>query len=47
MTFQGEFWNQCGVIIAEANLPIIPILALFIAVQPFTIEGVVLTDLKG
>ena len=28
----------------EASLAIIP---LFIAAQPFTIEGVVLTDLKG
>ena len=44
MTFQREFWNQYGAIIAETNLPIIP---LFIAVQPFAIEGVVLTDLKG
>ncbi|MCY3707697.1 MAG: carbohydrate ABC transporter permease [Caldilineaceae bacterium] len=46
-TFVGEFWNQYGVIMAGASLAIIPILALFIAVQRFIIEGVVLTGLKG
>ena len=46
-TFVGEYWNQYGVIMAGASLAIIPILALFIAVQRFIIEGVVLTGLKG
>ncbi len=46
-TFVGEFWNQYGVIMAGASLAIVPILALFIAVQRFIIEGVVLTGLKG
>ena len=46
-TFVGEFWNQYGVVMAGASLAIIPILALFIAVQRFIIEGVVLTGLKG
>ena len=46
-TFVGEFWNQYGVIMAGASLAIIPILALFIAVQRCIIEGVVLTGLKG
>jgi len=44
VTFQREFWNLYGVIMAGASLSIIP---LFIAVQPFIIEGVVLTGLKG
>ncbi|MXX26878.1 MAG: carbohydrate ABC transporter permease [Caldilineaceae bacterium SB0668_bin_21] len=46
-TFVGEYWNQYGVVMAGASLAIIPILALFIAVQRFIIEGVVLTGLKG
>ncbi len=46
-TFVGEYWSQYGVIMAGASLAIIPILALFIAVQRFIIEGVVLTGLKG
>ncbi len=46
-TFVGEYWSQHGVIMAGASLAIIPILVLFIAVQRFIIEGVVLTGLKG
>ena len=47
MTFQCECWNQYGEIMAGTSLSIIPSLALFIAVQRFIIEGVVLTGLKG
>ena len=46
-TFVSEYASQYGVIMAGASLAIIPILIIFLAVQRFIIEGIVLTGLKG
>jgi ABC-type glycerol-3-phosphate transport system permease component len=46
-TFVGEYFSQHGVVMAGASLAIIPILVLFIAVQRYITEGIVLTGLKG
>lgn len=46
-TFVSEYASQYGIIMAGACLAIVPILVIFIAVQRFIVEGIVLTGLKG
>jgi ABC-type glycerol-3-phosphate transport system permease component len=46
-TFVSEYATQYGITMAGASLAIIPVLVIFIAVQRFIIDGIVLTGLKG
>lgn len=45
--FVSEVFSQHGVVMAGATLAILPVLAIFVAMQHYIIEGIALTGLKG
>jgi ABC-type glycerol-3-phosphate transport system permease component len=45
--FQGEFFNNTPGLMAAATLTIVPVFVIFLALQKYFVQGIVLAGLKG